>query len=37
LVDADESGYLVLNCLGFGVVAIKARQEQQTELLELKN
>ncbi len=36
LVETDEDGYLGLNYSGFGVIAIKAIQEQQTEIQLLK-
>src|SRR5690606_5597777 len=36
LVETDEDGYLGLNYSGFGVLAIKAIQEQQTEIELLK-
>lgn len=36
LVETDEDGYLGLNSSGFGVIAIKAIQEQQLEIETLK-
>lgn len=36
LVETDEEGYLGLNYSGFGVIAIKAIQEQQLEIETLK-
>src|SRR5690606_13703453 len=36
LVETNEDGYFGLNYAGFGVIAIKAIQEQQTEIEELK-
>jgi len=36
LVETDEDGYLGLNYSGFGVIAVKAIQEQQTEIELLK-
>jgi hypothetical protein len=36
LVETDEDGFLGLNYSGFGVIAIKAIQEQQTEIEQLK-